>query len=148
MRKESMVIESRCEEDTFALGEKIGRKAKPGEVYTLIGDLGVGKTAITKGIAKGLGIEEPVSSPTFTILQEYEEGRLPLYHFDVYRIGDIEEMEEIGFEDYVYGSGVSLIEWADMIRDILPPGYQEIRIEKDLEKGFDYRRITIERIEP
>lgn len=148
MITEREVVESLGEEDTFALGERIGRNALPGEVYTLIGDLGVGKTAFTKGVAKGLGIEEAVSSPTFTIVQIYEEGRLPLYHFDVYRIGDIEEMEEIGFEDYLYGQGVSLIEWADLIRDILPPSYQEIRIEKNLEKGFDYRRITIERIEP
>ncbi len=148
MIKESMVMESLCEEETCALGEKIGREAKPGEVYTVIGDLGVGKTALTKGVAKGLGIKEPVSSPTFTIVQEYEEGRLPLYHFDVYRIGDVEEMEEIGFEDYLDGGGVCLIEWADLIREILPETYREIRIEKDLEKGFDYRRITIERIEP
>lgn len=148
MIKESMIMESLREEDTFALGEKIGREAEPGEVYTLIGDLGVGKTAFTKGVAKGLGIKESVSSPTFTILQEYEGGRLPLYHFDVYRIGDMEEMEEIGFEDYLCGEGVCLIEWGDMIRDILPKTYQEIHIEKNLEKGFDYRRITIERIEP
>ncbi len=148
MIKESVVMESLCEEDTYALGEKIGREAKPGEVYTVIGDLGAGKTALTKGVAKGLGIKEPVSSPTFTIVQEYEEGRLPLYHFDVYRIGDVEEMEEIGFEDYLGSGGVCLIEWADLIREILPGTYREIRIEKDLKKGFDYRRITIERIEP
>ena len=121
----------------------MGREARPGEVYTLIGDLGVGKTVFTKGLAAGLGIKEPVSSPTFTILQEYEEGRLPFYHFDVYRIGDVEEMDEIGYEDYFYGDGVCLIEWADLIREILPEHYKEIRIEKDLDKGFDYRRISI-----
>ena len=109
----------------------------------LTGELGVGKTVFTKGLAAGLGIEEPVSSPTFTIVQIYEGGRLPFYHFDVYRIGDVEEMEEIGYEDYVYGNGVSLIEWADLIADILPEHYTKITIEKDLEQGFDYRRISI-----
>lgn len=142
-----MVFESFCEEDTFAFGKKLGEEAKPGQVYTLIGDLGVGKTAFTKGVAAGLQIEEPVSSPTFTIVQVYDSGRLPFYHFDVYRIGDIEEMDEIGFEDYVYSKGVSMIEWADLIEEILPDSYQRIVIEKDLEKGFDYRKITIERIE-
>jgi len=139
-----MIFESFSEKDTFELGVKIGREAIPGDVYTLIGDLGVGKTALTKGVAVGLEIEEPISSPTFTIVQEYREGRIPFYHFDVYRIGDVEEMDEIGFEDYVYGQGVTFIEWANLIEEILPSFYKEIRIEKDLEKGFDYRRITIE----
>jgi tRNA threonylcarbamoyladenosine biosynthesis protein TsaE len=139
-----MVIDSLCEADTYALGVKIGKEAKPGDVYTLVGDLGVGKTALTKGVAAGLDIAEPISSPTFTIVQVYEEGRLPFYHFDVYRIGDVEEMDEIGYEDYVYGDGVTLIEWANLIEEILPEHYQQILIEKDLEKGFDYRRITIE----
>ena len=138
-----MVIETYSPEETFALGEKMGREAKPGEVYTLIGDLGVGKTVFTQGIASGLGITEPVSSPTFTIVQVYEEGRMPFYHFDVYRIGDVEEMDEIGYEDYIYGDGVSLIEWANLIEEILPEHYTEIKIEKDLEKGFDYRRVSI-----
>lgn len=142
-----MVFESFSEADTFALGKKIGREAKAGDVYTLIGDLGVGKTAFTKGVAQGLEIKEPICSPTFTIIQVYEEGRLPFYHFDVYRIGSVEEMEEIGFEDYIYAEGVSMIEWANLIEEILPPSYQQIRIEKDLEKGFDYRKITIERME-
>ena len=101
----------------------------------------------TQGLAKGLGIEEPVNSPTFTIVQVYEEGRLPFYHFDVYRIGDVEEMEEVGFDDYVMGEGVSLIEWADLIEEILPEKRTEIRIEKDLEQGFDYRKITVEKLE-
>lgn len=130
-------------EETFQLGQKLGEEAKPGEVYTLVGDLGVGKTVLTQGIAKGLLIEEPICSPTFTIVQVYEEGRMPFYHFDVYRIGDIEEMDEIGYEDYIYGEGVSLIEWADLIEELLPAHYTEVRIEKDLEKGFDYRRISI-----
>ena len=138
-----MIRETNSERETYELGLAMGREARPGEVYTLIGDLGVGKTVFTKGLAAGLGIQEPVSSPTFTILQEYEEGRLPFYHCDVYRIGDVEEMDEIGYEDYFYGDGVCLIEWADLIREILPEHYKEIRIEKDLDKGFDYRRISI-----
>jgi tRNA threonylcarbamoyladenosine biosynthesis protein TsaE len=142
-----MVIETRSPEETFRLGEELGRKAVPGQVFTLTGDLGVGKTVFTKGLAKGLGIEEPVNSPTFTIVQVYEEGRLPFYHFDVYRIGDVEEMEEVGFEDYVMGDGVSLIEWADLIEEILPEKRTRILIEKDLEQGFDYRKITVEELE-
>lgn len=144
---DNYVVESFSAEDTAALGEKIGREARPGDVYTLIGDLGVGKTVFTQGLAKGLGITEPVNSPTFTIVQIYEEGRLPFYHFDVYRIGDVEEMDEIGFEDYVYGQGVSLIEWANLIEEILPENYVRVTIEKDLEKGFDYRRITVRHVD-
>ena len=138
------VINSFCAKDTYELGEKIGQMAKPGMVISLTGDLGVGKTVFTQGLAKGLGIEEPVNSPTFTIVQVYEEGRLPLYHFDVYRIGDIEEMDEIGYEDYFYGEGVCLIEWADLIREILPEQMCRVTIQKNLEKGFDYRKITLE----
>lgn len=138
-----MIIETNGWEETFELGRELGQKAQPGDVYTLIGDLGVGKTVLTQGIAKGLGITEPVNSPTFTIVQEYEEGRLPFYHFDVYRIGDVEEMDEVGYEDYVYGDGLTMIEWANLIEEILPDKRKEIRIEKDLDKGFDYRRITI-----
>ena len=134
----------RSPEETFAVGKSLGEKAFPGQVLTLIGDLGVGKTVFTQGLAEGLGIEEPVNSPTFTIVQVYEEGRLPFYHFDVYRIGDIEEMDEVGFEEYVMGEGVSLIEWANLIEEILPERRTNILIEKDLTQGFDYRRITIE----
>ena len=137
------VYETFSAAETHALGKKIGETAKPGDVYTLVGDLGVGKTVFTQGIADGLGITEPVSSPTFTIVKVYEEGRMPFYHFDVYRIGDIEEMEEIGYEDCFYGEGVCLIEWADLIQEILPPDVIAIEIEKNLEKGFDYRKITI-----
>ena len=136
-------FETYSENETRALGRAMGEKAGPGSVFTLIGDLGTGKTVFTKGVAEGLGITEPVSSPTFTIVQVYDEGRLPFYHFDVYRIGDVEEMEEIGYEDYIYGEGVSLIEWADLIEEILPEHYTEVTIEKDLEKGFDYRRISV-----
>ncbi len=139
-------IETFSAEETFELGRQLGEQARPGEVYTLIGDLGVGKTVLTQGIASGLSIEEPISSPTFTILQIYEEGRLPFYHFDVYRIGDLEEMDEIGYEDYFYGQGLTMIEWANLIEEILPEHYREICLEKDLEKGFDYRRITIKEI--
>lgn len=138
-----MVIETRSPEETFETGKKLGEKAVPGQVFTLMGDLGVGKTVFTQGLARGLGIQEPVSSPTFTIVQVYEEGRLPFYHFDVYRIGGVEEMDEVGFDDYIMGEGVSLIEWADLIEEILPEKRTEVRIEKDLEQGFDYRKITI-----
>ena len=141
-----MVIETFSPQETFAFAEQMARKATAGDVYTLIGDLGVGKTVFTQGIARGLGITEPISSPTFTIVQEYESGRLPFYHFAVYRIGAPEEMDEIGFEDYVYGEGVTMIEWANLIQEILPEHYTQITIEKDLAKGFDYRRITVEEV--
>ena len=137
------VYETFSTAETHALGKKIGETARPGDVYTLVGDLGVGKTVFTQGIADGLGITEPVSSPTFTIVQVYEEGRMPFYHFDVYRIGDIEEMDEIGYEDYFYGEGLCMIEWANLIEEILPDKRYDVTIEKDLEKGFDYRKITI-----
>ena len=137
------VIESFSAEDTLELGRQMGRDAQPGDVYTLVGDLGVGKTVLTQGIAEGLDIDEAICSPTFTIVQVYEEGRMPFYHFDVYRIGDVEEMDEIGYEDYFYGEGLCMIEWANLIEEILPSKRKEITIEKDLEKGFDYRKITI-----
>lgn len=139
-----MTIETRSPEETFQLGAELAKNASAGHVFTLTGDLGVGKTVFTQGFASGLGIDEPVNSPTFTIVQVYESGRLPFYHFDVYRIGDVEEMDEIGFDDYVMGDGVSLIEWADLIEEILPKRRTEVTIEKDLQQGFDYRRITVE----
>lgn len=138
-----MIIETRSARETYELGLEIGKKATKGQVYTLVGDLGVGKTVFTQGMANGLEIAEPINSPTFTIVQVYDEGRLPFYHFDVYRIGDISEMDEIGFEDYIYGDGVALIEWANLIEEILPENCTQITIEKDLEQGFDYRKITI-----
>lgn len=138
------VIESFGPEDTYALGKKTGKNAKPGQVYTLTGDLGTGKTVFSQGLAAGLDIRDTVNSPTFTILQIYEEGRLPFYHFDVYRIGDVSEMEEIGYEDCFYGEGVCLIEWAELIEELLPQEYISIIITKDLQKGFDYRKIVIE----
>ncbi len=144
MMKEE-IFESFGPEDTFRLGRKIGEEAVPGQVFTLIGDLGAGKTVFTQGMAAGLGITEPVNSPTFTIMQVYEEGRCPFYHFDVYRIGDISEMDEIGYEDCFYGEGICLIEWADMIEEILPENYTRITISKDLDKGFDYRKIIIQK---
>lgn len=141
----STVWESHGAADTFAYGRTLAERAVPGEIYTLTGDLGVGKTVFTQGFAAGLGIAEPVNSPTFTILQSYEEGRIPLHHFDVYRIGDASEMDEVGYEDFFYGEGVCLIEWAELIREILPEDCIRITIEKDLGRGFDYRRITVER---
>ena len=144
MMENKQILDSFSEKETFEIAKQLAEQAKAGEVYCLSGDLGVGKTVFTKGFATGLGICEPVSSPTFTIVQIYEEGRMPLYHFDVYRIEDIEEMEEIGYEDCFYGEGVCLIEWAELIKEILPENRKKILIEKDLKKGFDYRRITIE----
>ena len=138
-----MIKETFSPEETFSFGKWIGENALAGQVYTLVGDLGVGKTVFTQGVAAGLEITEPVNSPTFTIIQEYESGRMPFYHFDVYRIGDIEEMEEIGYDDYFYGNGICLIEWANLIEEILPEDRIQITIEKDLEKGFDYRKITV-----
>lgn len=137
-------IETYSAEETFQIGKKIGQDAKPGQVYTLVGDLGVGKTVLTQGVAAGLEITEPICSPTFTIVQIYETGRMPFYHFDVYRIGDVDEMDEVGYEDCIYGEGVCMIEWADLISEILPPHYAEITIQKDLSRGLDYRKITIE----
>lgn len=138
-----MIKESFSTEDTYSIGKELGESARSGQVFALLGDLGVGKTVFTQGFAKGLGIHEPISSPTFTIIQEYDDGRIPFYHFDVYRIGDVEEMEEIGFDDYIYGEGVCLIEWANLITEILPERMLVITIEKDLDKGFDYRKITV-----
>ena len=138
------IIETYSPEETFEAGRRMGEKAKAGEVYCLNGDLGVGKTVFTQGFARGLGIQGTVNSPTFTIVQQYDEGRLPLYRFDVYRLGDISEMDEIGYEDCFYGEGVCLIEWSTLIEEILPEHATEIRIEKDLNQGFDYRRISVE----
>ncbi len=136
-----MIFESNSAEDTFAFGQRLGREAVPGEIICLDGDLGVGKTVFTQGFAAGLGIDDYVNSPTFNIVKEYEGGRLPLYHFDVYRIGDPSEMEEIGYEDYFYGQGVSIIEWPGQIEELLPKEARWVRIRKDLTRGFDYRRI-------
>ena len=140
-----MTFESNSDTDTRQFAKDLGKKAKAGQVYALIGDLGVGKTVFTQGFAEGLEISEWINSPTFTIVQEYIDGRLPFYHFDVYRIGDPEEMYEVGFDDYVYGEGVSLIEWANRIEEILPEDVIIVRIDKDLDKGFDYRRIEIDK---
>lgn len=142
---EERFVETFSPEETFELGRKLGEEAAPGSIYTLVGDLGVGKTVFTQGVAAGLGITEPVNSPTFTILQVYDEGKCPFYHFDVYRIGDVSEMDEIGYEDCFYGEGVCLIEWANLIEEILPEHYIQITISKDLEKGFDYRKISVKR---
>lgn len=138
------IYESFSEEMTFDIGKKLGKSAKAGDIVCLEGDLGVGKTVFTKGFAEGLGIDENVDSPTFTIVQEYVCGRIPLYHFDVYRIADVSEMDEIGYEDYFFGDGVCLIEWASRIYELIPESVLKIRIEKDLKKGFEYRRIVLE----
>ena len=142
-RGNMLVLESFSAEDTFRAGQQFGEKAVPGQIYALMGDLGVGKTVFTQGVASGLGIKEPVNSPTFTIVQEYHEGRLPFFHFDTYRIEDIDEMEEIGYDDYFFGGGVCMIEWPERIEEILPPGSIRIKIERDVSRGFDYRRITV-----
>ena len=141
--EQMICTETNSEEETYALGMRMAAQAKAGQVYTLDGDLGVGKTVFAKGFAKGLGIREHITSPTFTILQEYEDGRLPLYHFDVYRVSDPEEMLEVGFDDYLFGSGVCLIEWAELIETLLPDDVIRVRIRKDNEKGFDHRVIEI-----
>ena len=138
-----MIYESYRPDDTYNIAKKLGENAKSGEVYLLYGDLGVGKTLFSQGFGKGLEIGEAIVSPTFTIVQEYTDGRLPFYHFDVYRIADEEEMDEIGYEDMVYGEGVSLIEWANLIEGILPDRYMKITIEKDNNMGFDYRKIEV-----
>ncbi len=138
-----MIIESFSPQDTYRIGFELGSGAQKGDIFCLGGELGVGKTVFTQGFAKGLEIEEAVSSPTFTIIQEYEDGRLPLYHFDVYRIADLDEMEEIGYEDYFYGDGICLIEWAELIEELLPNRRTTITIKKELSKGFDYREINV-----
>ena len=138
------MIETATREETLALGVKIGEQALPGTVICVDGDLGAGKTVLAQGIAKGLGISEQVVSPTFTILQEYRDGRIPFYHFDVYRIEDPDEMYEVGFEDYFYGDGICMIEWAELIRELLPEDHVHITIEKQMDRGSDYRRIRAE----
>ncbi len=144
MRKPwKMITETFSEKETFELGYELGKKAKAGSVYCLDGDLGAGKTVFTKGFAAGMGITEDVSSPTFMIVQEYDGGEMNLYHFDVYRIADPDEMFDIGFEEYLSKEGVCLIEWSCIIEDILPENCIKIRITRDPSKGFDYRKIEI-----
>ena len=136
-------FESFSRDDTYEFAKRLAEKAAAGDVYCLSGDLGVGKTVFAQGFGAGLGIDEPMSSPTFTILQEYHEGSLPLYHYDVYRVGDIDEMEETGFYEYAGGEGITLIEWAELIEEVIPQNAVWITIKKDVEKGFDYREISI-----
>ncbi|NLK36527.1 MAG: tRNA (adenosine(37)-N6)-threonylcarbamoyltransferase complex ATPase subunit type 1 TsaE [Epulopiscium sp.] len=137
-----MIYESFSQEDTWKLGYKLGQQAKEGEIYCLCGDLGAGKTVFTKGFAQGLEITDHITSPTFTIVNEYQ-GRLPLYHFDVYRIASVEEMEDTGYEEYFFGKGVSLVEWAELIKELMPQEALWIQIERDFSQGDDYRRITV-----
>lgn len=138
------IIETHSPEETYKVGYDLGNSAEKGQIFCMSGDLGVGKTVFTQGFAAGLGVEDNVNSPTFTIVQEYEDGRIPLYHFDVYRISDVSEMDEIGYEEYFYGEGICLIEWAEIIEDILPEDVTWITIEKSMDEDFDYRKITIE----
>lgn len=141
-----MIKETRSAEETYEFAKSLGENAKGGDVYCLTGDLGTGKTVFAQGFAAGIGVTDTVNSPTFTIVQVYNDGRIPFYHFDVYRIGDSEEMYEIGYEEYIYGDGVCLIEWAELIEDILPDRYTKVLIEKDMSQGTDHRKITIEDI--
>ena len=141
------IFEVNSAAETKALGEQFANESKGGTVIALLGDLGTGKTVFTKGLAKGLGIEDDIVSPTFTILESYESGKMPLHHFDVYRIGDSEEMEEVGFDDCVYADGITVVEWATIIEDIMPKGTFVVEIKKDLEKGNDYRKIIIRKTE-
>lgn len=129
-----MEIETYSQEETMDFAKKMAEKLEAGSIVCLDGDLGVGKTVFAKGFALGLGITEPITSPTFTIVQIYEEGKMPLYHFDVYRISDIDEMDEIGYEDYFFGSGVSLVEWSNLIVELIPDNAIYVEIIKDPEK--------------
>lgn len=138
-----MVYESTSAEMTFEFGKKIGSLVNPGDIICLDGNLGVGKTVFTQGVAAGLGIDEPVCSPTFTLIQEYHEGRIPLYHFDVYRIDGPWDMDDLGYEEYFFGDGVCLVEWGNLIKELMPDNTVYVTIEKNLEKGFDYRKITV-----
>ena len=137
------IKESRSAAETAALAGQISGAASAGSIFCLDGDLGAGKTVFAQGFARGLGIEGPVSSPTFTILHIYNSGRLPLYHFDVYRLASPEEMYDLGYEDYFFGDGISIVEWGSSMRALFPEETVFIEIEKDLVKGDDYRRITI-----
>lgn len=142
-----MEFETRSCEETKLKAKEFSKTLDKGSVICLYGDLGAGKTAFVQGVAEGLGIEEYITSPTFTIVNMYESGRLTLYHFDVYRIADVDEMYEIGYEEYVYGDGVSIIEWPQLISDILPDNRIDIHIEKDMDKDINYRKIIIEKVE-
>ncbi len=140
---EQVTYSSYSPEDTLKIAYDMALKITPGTIICLNGDLGVGKTVFTKGFASGLGIKEHVVSPTFTIMQSYTDGKMPLYHFDVYRIDDISEMDEIGYEDCFFGDGVTLVEWSEKIKELIPDSAISVTIKKDLEKGFDYRDIEI-----
>lgn len=142
--RKCMVIETNSSKETYDCGFRMGQEAKQGQIICLEGELGVGKTVFTQGFADGLGVDEPICSPTFTIIQEYTQGRLPLYHFDVYRLGSCEEMDEIGYEEYFYSDGVCLVEWGNLFPELFPENTTYVRIEKNLDKGFDYRTITIQ----
>ena len=136
--------ETYSEQETYDFAYSLAKEALPGQVYCLNGDLGGGKTVFARGFGAGLGIDEPIVSPTFTILKEYDEGRLPLYHFDVYRIGSSDEMEEVGYFDKLdRADGVCLIEWSVLIEDVIPEDAINVEIKKENSKGFDYRKIEV-----
>ncbi len=137
-----MLYETFSPDQTEKIGFEMGQKAKSGDIYCLVGELGVGKTAFTQGFARGLGIAESIGSPTFTIINEYDNA-LPLYHFDVYRLGGADELYEIGCDEYFFGDGVCLVEWADSVRESIPKHAVWIKIQKKLEKGDDYRIIEV-----
>lgn len=124
------IIKIKNEHETEAFGRKLGASVKAGTVIALIGDLGTGKTTLTKYIAAGLGVTEQITSPTFTIIKEYRTGRCPLFHFDVYRIGDIDEMYELGYEEYFFGDGICIVEWADLIEELIPEDALTIQITR------------------
>ena len=138
-----MKYTSGSREATYEIGKGLGEKAAPGSIFALAGDLGAGKTVFAKGFAEGVGVKETVTSPTFTIMQLYESGRIPLAHFDVYRIEDPDELDEIGFDEYIGGDGTALIEWADQIADLLPPETIWITITKTSSGNENERIIEI-----
>ncbi len=137
-----MIIYTNSVEETMALGFRLGKVCPLGTVFALTGDLGTGKTHFTKGFAQGLGIKSTITSPTFTLIHEYQEGRLPFYHFDVYRVNNLNEVLDLGFEEYIYGQGITLIEWADLIEPLLPDDFIQVKIEK-VQGSITQRKITL-----
>lgn len=137
---------SNSPDETENIAFQLAELLKENDIITLDGDLGAGKTAFVRGLAKGLGIEDPVSSPTFTIVNEYRKGNIPLFHFDVYRIESSDEMYDIGWEDYISQGAIVIVEWATLIEDIFDENIIKIYISKNLDLGEDYREINVEGI--
>ena len=138
------VFVTESEDKTIALGEDLARRLKHGDLVALFGDLGTGKTRFVQGVCRGLGIREHVASPTFTIVNQYNAGELVVYHFDFYRVNSLSEIRDVGFEDYVAGDGISLIEWAEKVHQLLPSHRYDVRLE--LGETENTRKITIEEI--